>query len=317
MLRLRRWTQVTCDTDPGFYLRYTAIAVGKPCLEEDLIVEDITPQQCRLRDMTYAAPISVDVEYTRGKEIVSRSAKGGSGQGGIVIGRLPLMLRSSRCVLHGKSEKELAALGECPLDPGGYFVVRGTEKVILIQEQLSKNRIIIDIDSKGQVVASVTSSTHERKSKTNIATRAGKIYLRHNTFSDDVPICAALKAMGLTSDQEFCQLARRPAAPRPLPSHSRCIKHAGCAPLRLTGARWLRRWARSLLRCWAQAYRSAERWACSRSSRRLTIAAATSAWRAPLLCARAAAALTRRATCWRAWCWRTCPCPPSISGAQP
>lgn len=49
-----------------------------------------------------------------------------------------------RCVLTGKSEEELARVGECPLDPGGYFVVKGTEKVILIQEQLSKNRIIID-----------------------------------------------------------------------------------------------------------------------------------------------------------------------------
>lgn len=169
--------KVTCDTDPSFYLRYTNITVGKPSLEQDLIVEDITPQQCRLRDMTYAAPISVDVEYTRGKEIVSRT-RGKNGQGGIVIGRLPLMLRSSRCVLHGKTEEELARLGECPLDPGGYFVVRGTEKVILIQEQLSKNRIIIDIDSKGQVGASVTSSTHERKSKTNVTTKNGRIYLR-------------------------------------------------------------------------------------------------------------------------------------------
>lgn len=72
--------------------------------------------------------------------------------------------------------------GECPLDPGGYFIVKGTEKVILIQEQLSKNRIIIDTDSKGEVQSSVTSSTHERKSKTNLVTKNGKIYLRHNTF---------------------------------------------------------------------------------------------------------------------------------------
>lgn len=72
--------------------------------------------------------------------------------------------------------------GECPLDPGGYFIVKGTEKVILIQEQLSKNRIIIDKDSKGEVQASVTSSTHERKSKTNLVTKNTKIYLRHNTF---------------------------------------------------------------------------------------------------------------------------------------
>jgi DNA-directed RNA polymerase III subunit RPC2 len=60
---------------------------------------------------------------------------------------------------------------------------QGTEKVILIQEQLSKNRIIIDTDQHGEVVASVTSSTHERKSKTNIAAKNGRIYLKHNAFA--------------------------------------------------------------------------------------------------------------------------------------
>lgn len=122
--------------------RYLNIYVGKPSIEEEYIVTDISPQQCRLRDMTYSAPISVDVEYTRGKEIVMKRGK--NGQGALFLGRMPLMLRSDRCVLKGKSEAELARLGECPLDPGGYFVVKGTEKVILIQEQLSKNRIIID-----------------------------------------------------------------------------------------------------------------------------------------------------------------------------
>jgi DNA-directed RNA polymerase III subunit RPC2 len=196
---------VTCDTDPSFYLRYTNIHVGKPCVEEDYIVEDITPQQCRLRDMTYAAPVTVDAEYTRGKEIVTRKTNE-QGVGGITIGRIPLMLRSSRCVLTGKSEDELARLGECPLDPGGYFVVKGVEKVVLIQEQLSKNRIIIDVDAKGEIGASVTSSTHERKSKTNIVVKHGKLYLRHNTFVEDVPILVALKAMGTESDQEVVQV---------------------------------------------------------------------------------------------------------------
>lgn len=81
---------------------------------------------------------------------------------------------------------KIAFSGECPLDPGGYFVVRGTEKVILIQEQLSKNRIIIDTDNNGNVMASVTSSTHERKSKTNIIVKNTRIFLRHNTFGDEV-----------------------------------------------------------------------------------------------------------------------------------
>lgn len=200
IIRAKANETVTCDSDPNFYLKYTNIHVGKPSVEEDYVVEEITPQQCRLRDMTYAAPITVDVEYTRGKDIVTRQSK--NGVGGVVIGRIPLMLRSSRCVLTGKNEDELARLGECPLDPGGYFIVKGVEKVILIQEQLSKNRIIIEVDTKGEIGASVTSSTHERKSKTNIVSKHGKLYLRHNTFTDDIPIMIVLKAMGLESDQE-------------------------------------------------------------------------------------------------------------------
>ena len=105
-------------------------------------------------------------------------------------------------MLHGRTDAELARMGECPIDPGGYFVVKGQEKVILIQEQLSKNRIIVDRDAKDNIHSAVTSSTHERKSKTHIICKAGRFALRHNTMSDDVPVVVALKAMGVTSDQE-------------------------------------------------------------------------------------------------------------------
>ena len=115
------------------------------------------------------------------------------------------MLRSSKCLLNGKSERELAAMKECPYDPGGYFVVKGVEKVILIQEQLSKNRVIIE-DNKGSPSASITSSTRERKSKGYIHVKHGKIYLKHNTLGEDIPIAVALKAMGTESDLELVQL---------------------------------------------------------------------------------------------------------------
>ena len=72
--------------------RYTAIYVGRPSLEEDYIQTELTPNQCRLRDQTYSAPVTVDVEYTRGKEVVIRKGKGGVGA--IPIGRMPIMLRS-------------------------------------------------------------------------------------------------------------------------------------------------------------------------------------------------------------------------------
>ena len=46
---------------------------------------------------------------------------------------MPIMLRSSNCVLTNKTPTELARLNECPIDPGGYFIIHGVEKVILIQ----------------------------------------------------------------------------------------------------------------------------------------------------------------------------------------
>lgn len=75
---------------------------------------------------------------------------------GVGACRMPIMLRSSNCVLNGKSPSEMARLNECPMDPGGYFIVKGTEKVILIQEQLSKNRMMVDIGNKGNMECSVT-----------------------------------------------------------------------------------------------------------------------------------------------------------------
>lgn len=74
--------------------RYTNIYVGKPSIDEEAIQVDITPQQCRLRDITYAAPISVDIEFTRGKEVIVK--KGKNGVGAVAIGRMPIMLRSDR-----------------------------------------------------------------------------------------------------------------------------------------------------------------------------------------------------------------------------
>jgi DNA-directed RNA polymerase III subunit RPC2 len=137
--------KIECDADPNFFLKYTDIRVGKPSVEEeDMMISEVTPQECRLRDMTYAAPIIVDVQYTKGAKTVMKKQ-------GVVIGRMPLMLKSCRCILEGKSEEELAKMNECPYDPGGYFIIKGVEKVILSQEQLSKNRIIVELDKNDQV----------------------------------------------------------------------------------------------------------------------------------------------------------------------
>ncbi|XP_037973435.2 DNA-directed RNA polymerase III subunit RPC2 [Plutella xylostella] len=190
--------KVLCDSDPLFYVKYLNAYVGTPDVEEGFnVTKQTTPHECRLRDMTYSAPITVDIEYTRGNQRVIRNK--------LLIGRMPLMLRSSNCVLTNKTDFELSQLNECPHDPGGYFIIRGQEKVILIQEQLSRNRMIVD-EFKGNVQCQVTSSTHEKKTRTNVIVKNGKYVLRHNALSDDIPIAVAFKAMGVCSDQEIVQL---------------------------------------------------------------------------------------------------------------
>ncbi|EEH37653.1 DNA-directed RNA polymerase III subunit RPC2 [Paracoccidioides lutzii Pb01] len=197
--------EIRSDVDPNFYIRFHDIYLGTPRRadeEQDSnfnAASTITPNECRLRDMTYASPILVDFEYVRGRQRVKRN--------GTAIGRMPVMLRSSKCVLSNKSEAEMQLLQECPLDPGGYFIVNGTEKVILVQEQLSKNRVIVETDLKKEIVqASVTSSSNERKSKSYIILKKERIYVRHNVLNEDVPIVILLKAMGIQSDKEMLLL---------------------------------------------------------------------------------------------------------------
>ncbi|GJY10683.1 DNA-directed RNA polymerase III subunit 2 [Tanacetum coccineum] len=175
-------------------------------MESNRVMQLANYRHCKNSVHRYSAPIYVNVEYCNGS-IGQNSIPGSKNR--VIIGRMPIMLRSSSCVLHGKDEEELAKLGECPLDPGGYFVVKGNEKVILIQEQLSKNRIIIDTDKKGCIQASVMSSTEITKSKTVIRMEKEKISLVLTSFTSKVPIMVVMKAMGMEADQEVVQMLGR------------------------------------------------------------------------------------------------------------
>uniref|UniRef100_A0A8B9U9H8 DNA-directed RNA polymerase n=1 Tax=Anas zonorhyncha TaxID=75864 RepID=A0A8B9U9H8_9AVES len=176
--------KVTSDADPMWYLKYLNIYVGTPDVEESFnVTRPVSPHE-----------VLMFAFFIFSFNLPACSLL------------MPIMLRSSNCVLTGKTPAEFAKLNECPLDPGGYFIVKGVEKVILIQEQLSKNRIIVEADRKGTVGASVTSSTHEKKSRTNLVVKQGRFYLRHNTLSEDIPIAIIFKAMGVESDQEIVQM---------------------------------------------------------------------------------------------------------------
>lgn len=190
-------SEVRSDADANWFLRYTDIRIGTPEIEEGYNVnKKTTPHECRLRDITYAAPIYVDISYTRGNQRVIRQD--------LIIGRMPIMLRSNNCTLHNKTFDELITAKECPYDSGGYFIINGSEKVILIHEQLSRNRILIE---EGPV-CQVTSSTAERKSRTNLVIgRKGQITMKHNSFLDEgIPVFIVFKAMDFIDESEIVDL---------------------------------------------------------------------------------------------------------------
>lgn len=210
------------DIDHSFYLTYKSIRMTKPSLEEDMNTRIIYPHECRLRDLSYSANLYADIEYTKDKIPVTKT--------NVYLGKIPVMLKSILCHLREENkssykfvfENEKIKLPiiksqtkkdkmdfqskECFNDFGGYFIVNGVERVILIQEQLSKNRIIVEPDKQNGRIASVTSSTLNRKSKTGIYLNKHSILtVKNNIFTSDVPLIILLKALGMTSDKTITE----------------------------------------------------------------------------------------------------------------
>ena len=84
----------------------------------------------------YSAPLYVDITKTVVKEgedpVETQHQK-------TFIGKIPIMLRSTYCLLNGLTDRDLTELNECPLDPGGYFIINGSEKVLIAQEKMATN----------------------------------------------------------------------------------------------------------------------------------------------------------------------------------
>eukprot|EP00746_Dinoflagellata_sp_MGD_P159993 gnl/MRDRNA2_/MRDRNA2_86795_c0_seq6.p1 gnl/MRDRNA2_/MRDRNA2_86795_c0~~gnl/MRDRNA2_/MRDRNA2_86795_c0_seq6.p1 ORF type:complete len:1004 (+),score=-29.39 gnl/MRDRNA2_/MRDRNA2_86795_c0_seq6:393-3404(+) len=115
------------------------------------------------------------------------------------------MLHSKICVLHKLSNLDLIHLKECPLDHGGYFVIRGVERALLMQECPVRNRMIFTIDA-GLPVVSVFSSAGKKSSKTVLLFKNDCIFLQLNCFCEDLPIAIVFKAIGIESEKQIVHM---------------------------------------------------------------------------------------------------------------
>ncbi|NLX50072.1 MAG: DNA-directed RNA polymerase subunit B'' [Methanospirillum sp.] len=117
------------------------VRIMKPLVREaDGSQGDLFPSEARLRNLTYAAPMQLDMTLVTS----------GERQEPVVttIGQLPIMVGSTACNLFGMNDDERTSHGEDPLDPGGYFVVNGTERVLMTLEDLASNKIMTEFTER-------------------------------------------------------------------------------------------------------------------------------------------------------------------------
>ena len=140
------------QTKEVFEISFGQVYLSKPTtVEKDGTVTNIFPHEARLRNLTYSAPLYVDVTMNQYRcrndanigdpsEDLGQPTKSEVARKEF-LGYVPIMLRSLFCVLSDKDDAQLADLGECIYDQGGYFVINGSEKVIVASERMSNNHV--------------------------------------------------------------------------------------------------------------------------------------------------------------------------------
>jgi len=181
------------------------IQLGKLKLQQPRIMEldgsitHIAPREARLRNVSYSSPIMLEASVVEdGKILESRF---------IHVGDMPVMVRSNACILRSYSEQKLVENGEDPNDPGGYFVINGSERVIVGLEDLSYNKIIVDKETVGGNIvfkAKVYSSIVGYRAKLELVMKHdGLIVSRIPGSPVDIPVITLMRALGLESDKEI------------------------------------------------------------------------------------------------------------------
>ena len=123
------------------------IYFGKPIIYDDSREHYMFPNEARLRNMTYALTLHVDVEVVYyimnedGAYVETRSLLEK-----IYLGKFPIMLNSDLCILNSLDKITRFNMGECRNDRGGYFIIDGKEKVLISQEKFADNMLYFKAD---------------------------------------------------------------------------------------------------------------------------------------------------------------------------
>ena len=204
------------------YINFENFSLHRPQIHENNGAAKIMfPHEARLRNFTYASNMTVDLNI---KYIVRTGEELENVQTyykvlpKIHIGKLPIMLRSNICVLSQYKHLTSEVIGECKMDPGGYFIINGSEKTCLGQERAAENQIYcFDIsknNSKWSYMAEIKSVPDWKcispkqiaimMSSKNNSFGYG-LWIQIPRLKNPIPVVILFRALGLISDKEICE----------------------------------------------------------------------------------------------------------------
>jgi DNA-directed RNA polymerase subunit B len=183
----------------GFELRLGKVRVEQPrYYEVKGGARQIMPMEARLRNLTYASPVFLEIiPIFNGVERPVYSD--------VFIGEVPIMVKSKLCYLSKMGHSELMESGEDPDDPGGYFIINGSERVLVSIEDLVPNKLMVTKERNG-VVSKIFSTRHGFRARCVVERNADGIFtVEFPSTPTDLSLVQILRVLGLETNSEVAK----------------------------------------------------------------------------------------------------------------
>jgi len=188
-------------------IKFGKVTVGQPSANNQMhapsvkeaegAIRKILPIEARLRDLSYTAPIYVELT-----PIINKTEQEPVN---VQFGEIPVMIKSDICPLSRMSKEDLIKNGEDPYDTGGYFIVNGTERALVLIEEIAPNKMIVQKQSVGNYTEMLRiNSEHNGYVQRHLIERKndGSICISFANIRR-LPIVVLIKMLGMLKDKEI------------------------------------------------------------------------------------------------------------------
>ena len=202
------------------FISFTNFKLYPPQIHENNGATKIMlPHEAKLRNFTYASTMTVDVnlQYViRNSENMDNPKIIEKVLPKINIGKLPIMLKSSVCILTQNKHIHSQYTNECSMDCGGYFVIKGSEKTVLGQERAAENRVYCfdgKNTTKWNYFAEIKSvpdfkCISPKQIEMMIASKnngfGNGIFVNIPRIKQPIELFVLFRALGISSDKDIC-----------------------------------------------------------------------------------------------------------------